>query len=219
MATDSQGSPARWVALLRHRVRDFLAALLFLAGIALPISVPLDVRVLTAFDVAALARLLMAWAAMARTDIADMPRHARDFDEGKWTALALGVATAIAVLIAVAVELKGARELSNARIGLAAATIFLSWAFTNTLFALHYAHAYYGEAKHSAGGLNFPGTERPDYWDFVYFAFVVGSTFQTSDVAITSRHIRRTVAVQGALAYFFTVIVLAISVSVIASLG
>jgi hypothetical protein len=95
------------------------------------------------------------------------------------------------VIVAVAAELHGKEELSAARIALAAATILLSWAFTNTLFALHYAHAYYGEASHSAGGLGFPETEKPDYWDFVYFAFVIGTTFQTSDVEIRSRHIRK----------------------------
>ena len=219
MARHPQGALPRWQALLRYRVRDFAAALLLLVGLAVPSSMPFDLRALIAFDVAALARLIAAWVAMLRTSVSDMPRHAREHDEGKWTALALGVGIATAVIVAVIIELKGVREPSAFRIALAAATILLSWILSNTLFALHYAHAYYGEHAHSAKGLNFPGTERPDYWDFVYFAFVVGSTFQTSDVAITSRRIRRTVTAQAALAYFFTVVVLAISVSVIASLG
>jgi uncharacterized membrane protein len=209
----------RWSALVRNRQRDFFAAAVFAAALVVPAPMPFDVRVLIAFDGAAFAFLALAWIAMSRCNTDSMPRLARAHDEGKWTALALGVGIASAVIVAVAAELHGVKEPSTGRVALAAVTIVLSWAFSNTLFALHYAHAFYGEAKHSAGGLDFPDTPRPDYWDFVYFAFVVGTTFQTSDVAIKSRHIRRTVAVQGALAYFFTVVVLAISVSVLASLG
>jgi uncharacterized membrane protein len=207
-------------SLLRNRWRDFVAALVFALGLGVPAPLAFDVRILIAFDAAALAFLVCAVFAMARADTASMPGHARRHDEGKWTALVIGVAIGTAVIVAVAAELHGAKQdPSAARIGLAAATIILSWAFTNTLFALHYAHAYYGEAKHSAEGLEFPSTPHPNYWDFVYFAFVVGTTFQTSDVAVKSSHIRRTVAVQGALAYFFTVVVLAISVNVLASQG
>jgi uncharacterized membrane protein len=207
-------------SLVRNRQRDFVAAGVFVVGLAVPTPIPFDVRILIAFDAAALAFLGLAWSAMVRANTASMPGHARRHDEGKWIALAIGVVIGSAMTVAVAAELQGAKEgPSAARVALAAATILLSWAFTNTLFALHYAHAYYGEAKHSAQGLEFPGTPDPGYWDFVYFAFVVGTTFQTSDVAVKSSHIRRTVAVQGALAYFFTVVVLAISVNVLASLG
>jgi uncharacterized membrane protein len=221
MASGSKSPKRRRLlpSVMRNRSRDFFAAGLFLLGLVLPAPASFDVRVLIAFDAAALAFLVAVAIEMARSPVATMPRRAKTHDEGKWTALVLGVGIATAVVVAVAAELHGKEESSAAHIALAAATILLSWAFTNTLFALHYAHAYYGEASHSAGGLGFPETEKPDYWDFVYFAFVIGTTFQTSDVEIRSRHIRRTVAAQGALAYFFTVVVLAISVNVVASLA
>ena len=80
---------------------------------------------------------------------------------------------------------------SAADLFLATITILLSWAFTHTIFALHYAHEYYDR---TAGGMAFPGEERePDYWDFVYFSFVIGMTSQVSDVGVTSKEIRRTV--------------------------
>jgi len=206
-------------SIVRKRPHDFLAAAVLLAGLALPWPLRFDVRVLIAFDAAALVFLVAVWIAMARTGTAEMARRAKDHDEGKWTALAIGVGIAVAVVVAVAAELHGMKEPAIARVALAATTIVLSWAFTNTLFALHYAHACYGVAAQRAKGLVFPGTDHPDYWDFVYFAFVVGTTFQTSDVAIHSSHIRRIVAAQGALAYFFTVVVLAISVNVVAGLA
>ena len=81
---------------------------------------------------------------------------------------------------------------------LATITIVLSWAFIHTIFALHYAHEFYGErGAKQISGLQFPGDEKPDYWDFIYFSFVIGMTSQVSDVAVTARLIRRTVAAHG----------------------
>jgi uncharacterized membrane protein len=79
---------------------------------------------------------------------------------------------------------------------LAVATVILSWAFTHTVFALHYAYEFYGEGQR-ANGLRFPGDNRPDYWDFIYFSFVIGTTLQVSDVAVTNRWIRHSVSAHG----------------------
>src|SRR5262249_30681117 len=100
---------------------------------------------------------------------------------------------------------------------LATLTILLSWAFTHTIFALHYAHEYYIENDGRGGGLVFPGTEEPDYWDFVYFSFVIGMTSQVSDVAVSCRPIRRTVAAHGAVSFVFNAALLALTVNIAAS--
>ena len=88
-------------------------------------------------------------------------------------------------------------------VALAIGTVVLSWAFTHTIFALHYAHEFYGEHGARKSGLQFPGEGQPDYWDFIYFSFVIGMTFQVSDVAVTHKSIRRTVVAHGALSFFF----------------
>jgi uncharacterized membrane protein len=99
------------------------------------------------------------------------------------------------------------------------ATIFVSWAFIHTIFALHYAHEYYGErGDHAIGGLIFPGRQPPDYWDFLYFSLVIAMTSQVSDVVITSKVIRRIATVHGALAFFFNVSVIAVTVNIISNL-
>ncbi len=73
-------------------------------------------------------------------------------------------------------------------------TIVLSWLFMHTIFAQHYAHEYYGEHRNSrVGGLEIPGQQEPDYWDFLYFSFVIAMTSQVSDVQITSKSIRHMV--------------------------
>jgi len=89
-------------------------------------------------------------------------------------------------------------------LALATATIALSWAAVHTTFALHYAHDYYRGAK--PGGLQFPSGdthEHADYWDFVYFSFVIGMTAQVSDVGITDKTIRRTATVHGIISFIF----------------
>ena len=95
----------------------------------------------------------------------------------------------------------------------------LSWLFLHIVFALHYAHEYYGErSDDQIGGLKFPGQQSPDYWDFVYFSFVIAMTSQVSDVAITSKVIRRVATVHGVLSFFFNVSVLALTVNMVSNL-
>ena len=92
------------------------------------------------------------------------------------------VGVAAAILLAIGFELHGMKDLSPGRIGiriaLAGATILASWLFMNTMFALHYALDFYGDADDSgatiSGGLLFPGDREPDYWDLLYFSFVIG---------------------------------------------
>ena len=62
-------------------------------------------------------------------------------------------------------------------------------------------------------GLAFPETEYPNYWDFIYFSFVVGMTFQVSDVQVTSTALRRVVAAHGVLSFFYSVSILALAVN------
>ena len=98
-------------------------------------------------------------------------------------------------------------------------TVAASWLFVHVLFGLHYAHRFYApDKKGDRGGLRFPGETEPDYWDFTYFSVVLNMTFQTSDVAITSRTIRRLVLLHSVIAFFFNVIILAITVNVVAGL-
>mgnify|MGYP003352863198 CR=1 FL=1 len=102
---------------------------------------------------------------------------------------------------------------------LATLTIVLSWAFTHTMFALHYAHEFYDENQGRGGGMQFPGDDpEPDYWDFMYFSVVLNMTFQVSDVQISSRPIRRLALLHGVVAFFFNVTIIAITVNVAAGI-
>ncbi len=129
------------------------------------------------------------------------------------------VAAALASLGAIFAEL-GTTPVAASRpqshLVLAVLTILLSWAFIHTIFALHYAHEFYDET--AGRGMAFPGGDpNPDYWDFVYFAFVIGMTSQVSDVAITSKVIRRTATVHGVVSFLFNAALLALTVNIAAS--
>jgi uncharacterized membrane protein len=96
-------------------------------------------------------------------------------------------------------------------------TLALAWLFSNTIYALHYAHLAYMKPDIGCSGLHFPGTKEPDYWDFVYFAFTCGMAFATSDVEVTDQHIRRVVTVHCLAAFAFNIGVLAFTINVLAS--
>src|SRR5262249_57654469 len=114
---------------------------------------------------------------MARASSAHIRRNAARHDEGRVGILVLTVAAALASLGAILAELgSGQGPRSAQQLALAAATIVLSWGFIHTIFALHYAHDYYGEHGAGRGGLVFPGEQAPDYWDFVYFSFLIALT-------------------------------------------
>ena len=223
MATRT-GSTRRAPALLRivrARPRLFACGAIgaVVAGIALVTSWRPATRLLTGWDVGIALYLALVFQMMGRSTIDSMRRHAAEQDEGRLTMLVLTVASALASVAAIFAELGGspgtAGNRPSANVALAAFTILLSWAFIHTIFALHYAHEFYDETD--GGGLAFPNDREPDYWDFVYFSFVIGMTSQVSDVAITSKLIRRTATAHGIVAFVFNAALLALTINLAAS--
>ena len=204
---------------VRRRPRYTLCALFFIglaAGFSLG-GMPPARAVLLAFDIATLAFLVTTIAMFARAKTQSMRERARTQDEGYWGFLLSSAAVAVIALVALGLELHASKGGGVVEIALAAGSLLLSWLFLNTIFALHYAHEYYGDFGQKNAGLDFPGTDKPDYWDFVYFAFCIGMTFQVSDVEISERRIRRVATAQALIAFFFNVIIIALSVNVVAS--
>ncbi|MDP1028568.1 DUF1345 domain-containing protein [Sphingomonas sp. KR1UV-12] len=171
--------------------------------------------IMIAFDLAALVFLTSLATLLSHGEPARMRRAARDNDANRAVLLGFAGITMAVILIAVAGELKGRND--GLTIALVIATLVLAWLFSNTVYALHYAHLWYSEADgRDAGGLDFPGGDpTPDYWDFLYFSFTLGMTFQTSDVTIGSSRIRRVVLGHTLVAFIFNLGVLAFTVNVI----
>lgn len=212
---DRLRSLSRPLRFLRVRVRLLASIAIGLATLLLlPGELRWTTRALIAWDVTAAAYLVTALAVMARASISHIRTHAIVADDGRFAILILTAGAALASLLAIVVEI-GATSRGAQQITLAIVTIALSWTMVHTSFALHYAHDYYRPKQ--PGGLKFPDEDKPDYWDFVYFSFVIGMTAQVSDVAITDRTIRRTATAHGVISFVFNTALLALMVNIAAS--
>lgn len=208
----------RWHGLQTHaRLSVSVAIFTVLAVTFFLIGMKPTLAALVAFDIAAVIFLGSTLYILGGSTVASMRLRARKEDAGYWGFLLNGAAAAVVALIALGMQLHASEAGGLLDILLAAATLLLSWLFLNTIFALHYAHEFYGDGNGKGGGLEFPGTKQPDYGDFLYFSFVIGMTFQVSDVEISDRGIRRVVLAHAMISFLFNVIVIALSVNVAAS--
>lgn len=208
------GKPVR---IARAHVKLVVSLVLGVAlFLALPGDLHVSTRALLAWNAAIVLYLAAATTVMVRSEIAHLRQRAADQDEGAALILILTVAAAAASLVAIFAELGAARgQFSGLAVGLAVSTVLLSWAFIHVIFAFHYAHEFYGEAKGGhKGGLVFPDDDHPEYGDFVYFSFVIGMTFQVSDVQVTSKTVRHLVVAHGVVSFFYNVAVLALMVNI-----
>jgi uncharacterized membrane protein len=206
------------VRIVYGRPRSFFSIALGIAAFFfLPGSLRLVTRLLICWDIFAGCYLLLAYGMMFRCEHSQIRRSAMLQDDGRFLILLVTALGAFASIAAIVSEL-GASHRSAPELTLATVTIVLSWAAVHTTFALHYAHEFY---RGTPGGLLFPSGgdrhENADYWDFVYFSFVIGMTAQVSDVGITDRIIRRTAAAHGIISFVFNTALVALMVNIAAS--
>jgi uncharacterized membrane protein len=198
-------------------------------GVAVALFAPIEnliPRLLAGWDVGGLLYLVLIAIKMARAEVEGIKREAGIERESRIAVLFIVIFGSIFVLLALFVQLMALKSEHgygrNISIGISVATIILTWMLIHTVFALFYAHEFHSEGKDHAGGhgggLDFPDDATPDYLDFLYFSFVVGTTAQTSDVAVTSRAMRRVVMLHGILSFFFNTAVIALAVNIAAQL-
>ena len=149
--------------------------------------------------------------------------RAIEHDDGKIVILGMVIIAAIMAIGAIVAELSVVKDMHGmlryAHVALAVLTILSSWAFTQVMFALHYAHDFYVSKEHSdSGGLAFPGTAMPEYSDFLYFSCVIGTSGQTADVSFTNRKMRQTGLVHCILAFFFNTTLVALTINIASGL-
>ena len=184
-------------------------------------------RLLVAWNAGTLFYLASSLAVMARATPRTIRDRAAATDDGRFAILVLVSLAALASLSAIVAQLSVTKDMQGLakglHLGLAALTILSAWAFIHLTYALHYAHEYFdrieaaGEAR-LRGGVAFPGTDEPDYWDFLYFAFIIGVAAQTADVSITSKTVRRTSLAHSILSFFFNSAILALTINIAAGL-
>jgi uncharacterized membrane protein len=230
----NESIPAAFLGWWRHLPRRRLfSGLLVGVGIYALLHFVTDLnprlRFIVAWDVGASFALAALYFGLRNSSVATIKRVAARQDAGKRAVLALCLLAATASLVVIAAEMpqvKGASGLEQlVRVVLVLYTIVLSWGFMHSIFALHYAHDYYldvdlpaAQPGRESERLIFPGESSPTYGDFLYFSFTIGMTFQTSDVQIADSYIRRVVLVHGAVAFFYTTGILALTISLVAGL-
>jgi uncharacterized membrane protein len=168
--------------------------------------------------------LVLAWMVFFKCGPGHIRALAGREDGSRLFVLALVLLSSGASMVAVALLLFSKAAVQNAVLYLPASIggMLLSWIMVHTTFTFHYAHMYYKDDKEDpaahAEGLSFPEEAAPDYLDFAYFAFVIGMTFQVSDVEITSRAIRRQALLHGLLSFSLNTFVVALTVNLIAGI-
>jgi len=218
------------MTVLAHlRFLLFLAVLpvaSILAYLVLPPSEPLPVEAAIAlgFDIAALVYLgtvVSVW----RYGTPDALRRGASHDKSGQVLLPVVAAAVGGVILCVlGIMMVRKSELTPSDLVLVVGTCIVAWFFVAMVFALHYAHAYYfgidtnddGKRDRDEGGLDFPETPEPHFSDFCYFSLTACMTFEASDVSVTSTRLRKVVVIQTALAFFYNIGVLALTINMLA---
>ncbi|MCB2380287.1 DUF1345 domain-containing protein [Hymenobacter sp. BT635] len=220
---------------LQHHLLNLTAPqrLLLAAGAAglcwalLPGTLLPATRLVAAWNLFCLATLALLWAGTHRADAAHIRRMATRQDPGRtWTFVAVLVGSAASLLAVVFLltnlpTMQG-REVA-VHVALSAGAVVGAWLLVHSVFALRYAHIYFSENQatdppDTLGGLEFAGAPPASYWDFAYFAFVVGMTAQTADVTVSSTRMRRLVMLHGLLAFAFNTSIVALTINLLAGI-
>ncbi|HSX31936.1 MAG TPA: DUF1345 domain-containing protein [Candidatus Saccharimonadales bacterium] len=200
--------------------RLVLCAALGIATAVLFISAHLTrYAALAGWDIAAVVYILLVFSTVLRFDQATTKSHAVRENPGRVVSDALLLAASLASLFAVGLlVVQSANSAGLERtiaIAVGLVSVVVSWAVVHTTFVLNYARQYYGEPE---GGIDF-GKQKPTYLDFVYLAFTIGMTFQTSDTPLQTSLLRSTVLKHALLSYVFGTAVIAATINFLVGLG
>lgn len=210
----------------RHRVVYSLIAsgvVFFASGH----SVEATTRWLCAWDAFAISVIVLAWIAILGTPQSDLRLKARAQDVSSTVMFVFAILGACGGLFAVALLFHTNKSAAHphllGHLLLSLIGVVSAWSLVHTVFSLRYAHTFYGDhpdpkLDEHAAGLLFPEEPEPNYLDFAYFSFVIGMTFQVSDVQVTSRNLRRLVLIHGVLSFAFNTVILALTINTLSTL-
>lgn len=183
-------------------------------------------HIMLCWNIFALMLLVLNWITFFTTTSHDIRTRARVEDSSRIVIFSIILVSTFASLLAVVLLLvtrSQKQEWKGLYLAVAVSGMVLSWLLVHTIYTIRYAHLYYAnhpsQKNMHAGGLDFPGEEKPDFIDFAYFSFVLGMTFQVSDVQITAKGLRRLALMHGMLSFGYNTIIVALTINVVASLG
>ncbi len=214
---------SRLVRPVMARPRLMISALLGLAVFFLmPGNWRIETRGLVAWNIAAISYLALFFRLAFTAPVSKIRLRASLQDDGAILTLILSLLAAIMCFIAIAFQLVSMKGMGGPlrfmHLVLVGVTIPVAWAFIHSMFALHYAHEFYDAEDSHGFGLQFPGTEQPTYWDFIYFSFIIGTSGQTADVSVSCPSIRKLATVHCVFAFFFNITMLGLTINVASGL-
>lgn len=218
-----------WIAKLdaRHRL---IVSLVMAAAVWLGLRgrVQPSTQSIATWDIFALCVLVLAWLTITTTPAHKLRARAQEQDVSRTVIFVFVVLAACAGLFAVGFLFFANKNVPRPHFVLhllmSLVAVISAWLLVHTVFGLRYAHTFYGDPdgpagpQDHAGGLEFPGGHPPDYMDFAYFSFVIGMTFQVSDVQITSREFRKLALLHGMLSFGFNTVILALTINTVSTL-
>lgn len=216
------GNPLR-NKLIGFAVAGAAALLVYLVAPAWLHGIP---RAVAAYDAAAIALVAAFWALAMSSRPDETARRASVADPGRNLVLAAVLLT-VAIGLASAVAILGhgpsvaTQSEKLATYALAIVAVTTGWILIHTMFTLRYAHLYYyddDDDNEADRGIRFPGTDDPSDYDFAYFAFVIGMTFQVSDVQVVDRRVRRVVLFHGLISFAYSTMILALAINIVSGL-
>lgn len=210
--------------LFIHRLRPIHRGLIALVlaivvFFVFPRNENIMVQLLYSWLAFSLTYLLIAWATFYTMPIQKIIKLATIEDGSRIVVTLFILLASFTCLFAVLFVIESPADnpsLNIRNIGIAVASMIASWALVHTIYTFHYARLYYNDENKKAGGLDFPGSEKPDYLDFAYFSFVMGCTFQVSDVEISNKKIRHVALFHGLLSFALNTFVVALTINIVA---
>lgn len=186
-------------------------------------NIEMQSRVIVAWDSFCLSMILLSWSLFFSTAEDELCDVVSIQDDGLKIIFTIVLVAVCFSLFATLLLLSNKAESSINKVLYMVITlspVLLSWALLHTIFTIRYAHLYHDHNTLATGsivgGIEFPDKNDPDYLDFAYFSFVIGMTFQVSDVQVRSRVIRRFVLMHSLISFMFNTIIVALTINTIA---
>jgi uncharacterized membrane protein len=202
----------------------FSAAIGVLVGSVLSLAAPRlgwAIHLVSGWDAAGLSMLGQAWWQIWHDTPIGTRKHAAADDPGRTLVWLIVLSASTVSLFAAGFVMRRSHSIAPngstfcLLLALCLTAVISAWLLTHTAYTLRYAHLYYRDDEDGEGGLEFPGKLDPDGFDFAYFSFTLGMCFQVSDVAVTSRNIRRAVLSHALLSFMYNTVVLALALNLV----
>lgn len=195
----------------------------FALALLLPGTLTVVTRSLIGWNVTVWLYLFLVAAMMRKSDHLQLRRIAVAQAEGTATVLTIVVLAALVSMAGIVVEMSAAKVPGAAHawphVAFALSTVVSGWLLLPVVFTMAYASLFFRTA-HGAG-LLFPSIKqdfKPNYSDFLYFAFTNAVASQTADVSVSTQPMRRLVLLQSILSFAFNTAILAFSINIAASM-